>query len=357
MTKYMAYFSENYPSFTSLFSIGQSVRGREIWCLKIAENAEENPKDKPELHYVGNIHGDEVVSRELLLRFIDLLLTTYLSGKEAQNNGDTLTEVETRVVRLIESTQIYIIPSMNPDGYESHSRRNANGVDMNRNFPDQFHGDSPHREPEVAAMMNWTLYHNFILSISFHGGDCVVSYPFDGTENGRTENSPSPDVEVIEYIAKKYATTNPGMMSNRHFRKGVTNGAAWYPLYGGMADWKYLEGHGVIEMTVELSKKKWPTPSSLAGYWDDNRVSMLTYLENVFTGIWGRISLDDEPCPNGKVLVDGISFHMPANDEGYFYRVLAPGDYKVSFSCHGRISDPFDVTVIDLEPVWMEVPL
>ena len=50
------------------------------------ENAEENPKDKPELHYVGNIHGDEVVSRELLLRFIDLLLTTYLSGKEAQNN-------------------------------------------------------------------------------------------------------------------------------------------------------------------------------------------------------------------------------------------------------------------------------
>ena len=32
----MAYFSENYPSFTSLFSIGQSVRGREIWCLKIA---------------------------------------------------------------------------------------------------------------------------------------------------------------------------------------------------------------------------------------------------------------------------------------------------------------------------------
>lgn len=52
-----------------------------------------------------------------------------------------------RITKLIDSTRIHLLISMNPDGYEiskegdegsSFGRSNANSVDLNRNFPDQY---------------------------------------------------------------------------------------------------------------------------------------------------------------------------------------------------------------------------
>ena len=37
--------------------------------------------------------------------------------------------------------------------------------------------------------MNWVDEHNFVISINFHGGSVVVSYPYDGSPNGRASYS------------------------------------------------------------------------------------------------------------------------------------------------------------------------
>ena len=82
--------------------------------------------------YVANMHGNEAVGRELMLAFIEYLVTSYKSNSDPD------------AVKLVETTDIHIMPSMNPDGFEKANegscygttgRWNANGKDLNRNFP------------------------------------------------------------------------------------------------------------------------------------------------------------------------------------------------------------------------------
>ena len=86
------------------------------------ENIQEENPHKPELHYVGNMHGNEVVGRELLLRFIGYYLDTYKSQTE---EGEKRAECAHPIVRLMEETVLYVIPSMNPDGFELGRRENG----------------------------------------------------------------------------------------------------------------------------------------------------------------------------------------------------------------------------------------
>lgn len=66
-------------------------------------------------------------------------------------------------------------------------RINANGVDLNRDFPDRLDDErtillkSRSRQPETAAMINWIKSEPFVLSANFHGGAVVASYPYDNS--------------------------------------------------------------------------------------------------------------------------------------------------------------------------------
>lgn len=199
----------NYPHITRLYSIGKSVQSRDLWVLEISTNPGKHVPGIPEFKYVANMHGNEVVGRELLL-----LLAKYLCENYKLNN---------RITKLINTTRIHLMPSMNPDGYEMskegdetslNGRGNAHNIDLNRNFPDQYGTNrfNVKHEPETEAVMNWTLSTPFVLSANLHGGALVANYPFDdsakdflATHDSATQFNPTEDNKMFEYLARTYS--------------------------------------------------------------------------------------------------------------------------------------------------------
>lgn len=145
--------AQKYPHIANLSSVGRSVEGRELWVMRITTDPHADAPGKPKFKYVGNMHGDETVSRQVLVYLVEYLLTKY--GEEP------------RVTELANTTDIYIMPSMNPDGFErsiegdcsgnNGGRNNARDKDLNRSFPDQYDGATvdPDSVPEVMAVIRW----------------------------------------------------------------------------------------------------------------------------------------------------------------------------------------------------------
>jgi len=135
------------------------------------------------------------------------------------------------------------MPTMNPDGFEyeykqtKHAegpgRLNANKVDLNRNFPkvelehltnkndivipkqdvtnggfhlDKLTNTQQNLEPEVRAVMHWSLVYPFVLSANLHGGALVANYPYDDRMKESIEKeSKSPDDQTFQMLAKAYS--------------------------------------------------------------------------------------------------------------------------------------------------------
>jgi len=158
MEKYLKELNANYPRITRLYSIGSSVQGRELYVMEVTGDPGIHSPEKPEVKYVGNMHGNEVVGREMLL-----LLLRYL----CENYG-----TDERVTRIVETIRLHVLPSMNPDGYEVSiegdvyglkGRANAKGVDLNRNFPDQYEINDV-RSLDIFSYIYIYLFHYFHIS-------------------------------------------------------------------------------------------------------------------------------------------------------------------------------------------------
>ena len=265
--KKMQSLEKQFPKLITLIEIGKSVEGRSLMFAKITAPAKLNNlamSQRPEFKYVANMHGDEIVGRELMVKFIEDL---------AKNYG-----TDSRITKLLDSVQIYIMPSMNPDGAMKRVRANSNGVDLNRSFPDFTTVDNQNtlgkREPEILAMMKFQSQHHFKLSANFHGGAEVVNYPFD------TEADVFPLDNLVQNMSLNYSRKIPYLWNSTEFEHGITNGYKWYEVDGGMQDWSY-HWYGDLQLTIELTKTKWPAFSTVDRTYLDNRDSLLGYIEEM----------------------------------------------------------------------------
>lgn len=105
LTDLLRNMSEKYLTLAKVHTIGSSVEGRQLWAIEISANVENRTLLKPMFKYVANMHGDETLGRQLVIYLAEYLLRNY------QTND--------RVSKLLNSTDIYLMPTMNPDGYHN----------------------------------------------------------------------------------------------------------------------------------------------------------------------------------------------------------------------------------------------
>ncbi len=323
MTTELQRIAGAFPEITTLESAGKSVEGRDLWLLKVSDNAA-TEEDEPKLLYIANMHGDETVGRELMIYLARLLTDQY--GHDP------------RITNLVNSAQIYIMASMNPDGYEKEQRYNAEGVDLNRDFPD-FSSD-PHdtpagRAPETQAIMALHARHHFIMSLNFHGGEVVFNVPWDTKANGSATERFGDD-SLLQMAGRQYADTNATMHANTggSFDRGLTYGYEWYEVNGGMQDWSIFYRNS-IHATVELSYTKWPSAANLPAMWNENKEGLLKYLEQALVG--AHVKIVDEarqPVRGATVRVSSAArdvsyasnvIHRPAIGAAQTLRISAAG--------------------------------
>lgn len=368
---------ERCPEITHLYNlsgrINVTLRGHHLAVIVFSDNPTVHETGEPEFKYVANMHGNEVVGKELMLNLADYLCDEYLGGNY-------------EIQKLLDSTRIHIMPSMNPDGWEMSAnvddpdkkwlagRSNAQGIDLNRNFPDLNYivynakneslnnhlldiyvhsgmAEETNNElaPETLMVIKWILSNPFVLSANLHGGDLVINYPYDSSKPGKPRSySKSPDDDVFKLLALSYAQKHPTMGlphplctggEGFYYDGGITNGAQWYPVIGGMQDFNYLSSN-CFELTFELGCDKFPPPSELPKYWKDNKNALLAFIWMAHIGIKGQVSDYSTGVPIAGALIkvvnitDGnvqpINHDITSAKDGYYWRLLTPGLYRVS---------------------------
>ncbi len=314
------------PELFRVSSAGSSFEGRELWVLEISDNVQEN-EDEPEVVLISTMHGNEPVGTEMLLMFAQLVADEY--------------DENTSLRQLVDETHITLMPMMNPDGNEAGQRYNAQGFDLNREFPDRL--DDPYNVPEghpkeVQVLMQFFQENSFSLGANMHTGALVANYPYDGNPEDQSVYTACPDDAWYVDVCLTYSMLNPPMYNSTEFENGITNGADWYTINGGMQDWSYVM-MGCPHITLELSDTFWPPENQLEQYWDENRDAIISFIEQAHRGIRGIVTdaVTGQPL-QARIRVGENPIEVYTDGEvGDYHRLLLPGTYDLIVEADGYL--------------------
>jgi murein tripeptide amidase MpaA len=250
--------------------------GRPIYWLRISDNPNID-ENEPEALYNALHHAREPMSLSQLVYFMWYILENYSS--------------DDNIKTLIDNTELYFVPCVNPDGYIYNAttnpggggmwrknRRNNNdgtfGVDLNRNYSynwgfnnqgsspnsssDTYRGTAAFSEPETKNMRDFSLAHDFVVNFNYHSYGNLMVYPwaYSGLE--------SADSAYYRLIA-------PMLTRFNNFSSGTGAETVGYSSNGEADDWQYGEQvlkNKTFSLTPEVGDAAfgfWPPSTNIEG--------------------------------------------------------------------------------------------
>jgi carboxypeptidase T len=246
--------------------------GNPIQWLRISNNPTQR-QNKPQILYTALHHSREPMSLSQMIFFMWHLLENY--------------EKDNIVTSIINNSELYFIPCVNPDGYlrntttypngggmwRKNGYKNSNGlevgVDLNRNYgfkwgydnegsssnpaSETFRGPSAFSEPETQAISSFVTEHNFKLCLNFHSHGNFLIHPWGHT----TELNP--DANLFNLLAES-------MTSENCYSSGTGQNTVGYMVNGDADDWMYgdvITKNRVFSFTPEIGKSFYPPKSDI----------------------------------------------------------------------------------------------
>ncbi len=254
-----------YPSLISTkaaIDTFHSVEGRPIYWLRISNNPSVDQPSKPQMLYTALHHAREPGSITSTIYYIWYLLENYATDQHIRS--------------IIDNSELYFIPCLNPDGYlynistnpggggmwrknRKHNSDGTYGIDLNRNYGYQFaydnigsspttssdvyRGPSAFSEPETQAIKWFTQHHHFKTTLNYHTYGNDVIYPW-----GYIGSLLTPDSLQFQGIAGYITQYTP-------YRYGTGDQTVGYVTNGDSDDWMYGDTSSnpkVFAMTPEI---------------------------------------------------------------------------------------------------------
>ncbi|HHJ50545.1 MAG TPA: T9SS type A sorting domain-containing protein [Phaeodactylibacter sp.] len=263
-----------YPQLISAKQVaGYSHEERPIYWVRVSDNPDAD-EEEPEILYTALHHAREPNSLSQMIFYLWYLLENYASDPEVQY--------------LVDNTEMYFIPCINPDGYVYNEtiapeggglwRKNrwvnpdngdTNGVDLNRNYGYQwgyddygssdnpqsnvFRGTAPFSEPETQAVRQLANAHQFQIALNYHTYGNLLIHPWGYNDQPTTEDA----------IFKGFGKV---MTRDNKYLVGTGVETVGYIVNGDSDDWMYgeqSEKPRIFSLTPEVGPSFWPAPSQI----------------------------------------------------------------------------------------------
>lgn len=285
-TQMLAHLDTMFSRFPNLISSKQPIEGfitaegNQLKWVKISDNPQTDEPGEPQILFNALHHAREPVSLSQLIFFMYYLLENY--------------ETDTNIQYLVNNTEIYFIPCVNPDGYLWNEFTNPNGggmwrknrnpnfdgtfgVDPNRNYgfmwgiddsgsspstnSGTYRGPAPFSEPEIQAVKAFCEQKQLQMAFNNHSHGNLLLYPW-----GYQPNSETPDSTLFRAFAQELILENS-------FRAGTAIQTVGYLANGSSDDWMYGEQetkNKIYSFTPEIGN------SFVDGFWpSDQRIAPL----------------------------------------------------------------------------------
>lgn len=312
----------------------QTYEERFLQWVKISDNPNTN-ESEPEVLYTAVHHAREPASLQQLVFYMWYLLENYETDQEIKD--------------IVDNTELYFIPCVNPDGYIYNetdepqgggmwrkNRFNTHGVDNNRNYSyidnngnevwntagtsnntgnDTYAGSEPFSESENSAIRYFVESNDFKLALNNHSYSNLLLYPFGYDYNQLTE-----DNEVFENISSLLVQEN-----------GYENilSSELYPAAGDSDDFMYgmlttesgETRDKIFAMTPEIGSSFWPAASSIEDLCK----------EMIFLNLNAARLVNNYAILNETTLytIEGLSFNSTYDLQRL--GISESGDFSVSF--------------------------